>query len=71
MIWLAIALALAVVFYMTFFREEEPKLFEKKISMMPPVAAAPVPVVETEAPEEKAPAKPKRKYGGKVKKNKQ
>ena len=67
MIWLAIAVALAVVFYMTFFRQEEPKMFEKKISVVPP--AAPV-VPEPEAPKVKSPAKPKKKYGGKVKKTK-
>ena len=70
MIWFAIALALAVVFYLTFFRREDTQLFEKKISTMPPVAPAPVSAVEPEVVEAKAPAKPKRKYGGKVKKAK-
>lgn len=71
MIWLAIAVVLAVVFYLTFFRQEEPKMFEKKISVVPPAAPVAAPVApEPEAPKVKSPAKPKKKYGGKVKKTK-
>jgi len=70
MIWLAIAAALAVVFYMTFLRQPEPKMFEKKISVVPPATPVVTPEVAPEAPKVKTPAKPKKKYGGKVKKSK-
>lgn len=78
MIWLAIAVALAVVFYMTFFREEDAPVTLKamtekakdmadvnndgKVDMKDAMAAV--------AEVKKEVKKVKKKYGGKVKKAK-
>lgn len=69
MIWFAIVLALVVMFYVFFPRSETPKMFEKKISKVPPAAPVPAPVAESLSLMNTS-AKPKKKYGGKVKKTK-